>query len=284
MCVYVCVWMNERMHYKNLTYLPRFCPFCMVFHIFFCHIHPTTFLFLFFRTLFCFCLLLVRFFRRNFFCSARCEHLHLQHISRSLYARWWFFLQQKGRLLCMAGLYGLCEFACVCLCWRCCCCCVLFVLWNASTDSFSMKVSSNRKTTAPKWEMRRWFWPISSCHDASVRVCVCVMCIDSNDDVLFFTLFDTLFTSYFNAWTEKFGFSVAALSRCCSPFLGVLFVSYELDHRNKPSYHRPVLRVTFALSLLFSFVRWYCCCLQFIYFFGVFVLFFGLPSIISGIN
>lgn len=115
-------------------------------------------------------------------------------------------------------------------------------------------------------------------------VCVCVMCIDSNDDVLFFTLFDTLFTSYFNAWTEKFGFSVAALSRCCSPFLGVLFVSYELDHRNKPSYHRPVLRVTFALSLLFSFVRWYCCCLQFIYFFGVFVLFFGLPSIISGIN
>lgn len=87
MCMYVCVCvrMNEVCTIKIWPICPVFALFLWSFIFFFCHIHPTTFLFLFFRTLFCFCLLLVRFFRRNFFCSARCEHLHLQHISRSMH-------------------------------------------------------------------------------------------------------------------------------------------------------------------------------------------------------
>lgn len=169
------------------------------------------------------------------------------------------------------------------------CICVLFILWNASTDSFSLEVFSNRKTTAPKWEMRRWFWSIFSCHDTTVRMCVYVYRFQRWCIILHLIRY-TFHIILQYVWTGKFGFSVATLSLPLA-LHSWLFCLFPMDwgQRNKPSHHRPVLRVTISLSLPFppsSFIRSLILLLSSIYlfFFGVFVLFFGLPSTISGIN
>lgn len=121
MCVCECVCAYEWMSVFTIKMWP-ICPAFALFlwsFIFFCHIHPTTFLFLFFRTLFCICLflllLLVQFFRRNFFCSARCEHLHLQHRSLSLFTMMIFFLSKKEDCFVWQDCMG-CVSLHVCVC------------------------------------------------------------------------------------------------------------------------------------------------------------------------
>lgn len=211
-----------------------------------------------------------------------CEHLHLQHLSihDDNFFSLCLTLVEKKKLLCTDDYMG-CVGLHVCVC-------VIVVYFSYFETLHRIhsrwKFSQIEKPhTAPKWEMRRWFWHIFSCHDG-YSSCM----YRFNDDVLFFTFFSCSIHSS-SSW-----FRVRCTSRenlfffLLSIFL-FLFCLFPMNWTNK-MYRRIIDHQFYGLySLFFLLVRWYCCCLQFIFLFFfdsvcVWVLIFRLPSIISGIN